>query len=133
MCCFSGPVHDVSATRIFARHLGGDRQALVYSMNVEVAEELAMVLPLPVAAGAGEDALSFVDLSAYPTFFGDLADAFPVRRSGSRGGQMAAVRAMPTLAVHDVGDFVASYVPTPRDFDRLDRRRVRSHAVLSNG
>ena len=48
MCCFSRPVTSVSSTKIFARDAGGGRQHLVYSMNYKAAEDLAMVLPLPV-------------------------------------------------------------------------------------
>ena len=51
MCCFSRPVPYVSGTKIFARATEDDRQALVYSMSVAAAEELAMILPLPVPPG----------------------------------------------------------------------------------
>jgi hypothetical protein len=133
MCCFSRPVKHVSATRIFARHVDEDRQALVYSMSLEVDEELAMVLPLPVEAAAPEDAVSFVDLSGYPKFFDDLADAFPVRPAFGRARSKAQAASLPraTLPVHDVGDFVASYVPSPRDFHRLDTRFRLSPAFFS--
>lgn len=46
MCCFSRPVPFVGATKIFARPLPRGRQALVYAMDVEIADALAMVLPL---------------------------------------------------------------------------------------
>lgn len=49
MCCFSRPVSQVGGTRIFARQLGG-RQALAYSMNIELDEATAMVLPAQVRA-----------------------------------------------------------------------------------
>jgi|GEM_PF-2840266 len=35
MCCFSGPVNDVSKTRIFARLTAPDRQALVDQMALD--------------------------------------------------------------------------------------------------
>ena len=138
MCCFSRPVEHVSATHIFARHLPAPpgeaaRQALVYSMNVGVTEELAMVLPLPVAAGAGEDAVRFVDLSGYPRFFADMRKAFPVFAQPSRKGGLATRAFVPPpakLVVHDVGDFVASFVPTMADFGRLDPRFRISPEVL---
>jgi hypothetical protein len=78
MCCFSQPVPHVSATSIFARVLPDGRQALAYEMSVEVPEDLAMVLPLPVPLDAGDDAVTFVDLSGYPEFFTRLSSAFPV-------------------------------------------------------
>src|SRR5688572_18930227 len=112
MCCFSGPVAHVGGTNIFARRMGA-RQALVYAMNVELEDAVAMVLPLPIARAA-EDAVAFVDLSRYPSFFEDLAAAFP--QPQSRGGVgMSALRSAgpPKLVVHDVGDFIASFAPTP--------------------
>ena len=77
MCCFSRPVKHVSATQIFARLMPEQRQALVYSMNVEIEDDLAMVLPIPVPAGSPDDAVSFVSLEGYDLFFDDLAAAFP--------------------------------------------------------
>ena len=71
MCCFSGPVRSVSATDIFARSEADGRQSLVYSMRLDAERDVAMVLPLPVAAGTGEDGVRFVDLSAYEDFFAD--------------------------------------------------------------
>src|SRR5688500_17134373 len=76
MCVFSRPVEHVSGTRILARALGPVEQVLVYAMTVGASTELAMLLPLPVPAGTGEDAVRFVDLSGYPGFFGDVEEAF---------------------------------------------------------
>lgn len=57
MCCFSGPVKNVGGTRIFARVARGAlRQELAYSMTFSASESLAMILPLPVLPGAGDDA-----------------------------------------------------------------------------
>lgn len=120
MCCFSGRVARVGGTNIFARRVGA-RQALVYSMNVELDDAVAMVLPLPVARAA-EDVLAFVDLSRYSSFFRDLAEAFPRPQTMKSFGLAAARGGGPTLRVHDVGDFVASFAPAPADLDRLDPR-----------
>ena len=68
MCCFSRPVQHVSATNIFARPDKDDRQFLVYSMTLKAKEDLAMVLPLPVKAGSGEKAVTFVNLKDYSAF-----------------------------------------------------------------
>ncbi|MBA3686216.1 MAG: hypothetical protein H0W72_13395 [Planctomycetes bacterium] len=121
MCCFSGPVNAVGATRIFARLFADGRQALAYGADVDAPAELAMVLPLPVAPGSGEAGVTFVDLSGYPGFFAGLAAGFgPLP---GRGGVNPVPASAPTpLRVHDVGDFVASYVPTIADFARLDQR-----------
>jgi hypothetical protein len=120
MCCFSGRVAHVGGTNIFARRMGA-RQALVYSMNVELDDAVAMVLPLPVARAA-EDALAFVDLSEYPTLFRDLAAAFPEPEGQMFGLAAARGGPAPKLRVHDVGDFIASFAPAPADLDRLDER-----------
>ncbi len=66
MCCFSGPVKNVGQTNIFARaERGAALQQLAYSMSFSASEPLAMILPIPVLNGAGEDAVRFIDLSAY--------------------------------------------------------------------
>ncbi len=115
MCIFSANAN-VADTKIFARRAASGGQFLVYSMRYEAEQELAMILPLPTPESAREDAVRFIDLSGYPTFFEDLDDAFPK----PRGGRSLALRT--PLAVHDVGSFEASFVPTLADFDRLDPR-----------
>jgi hypothetical protein len=124
MCCFSLPVRMVSSTRIFARPLEGDRQLLVYGMTVEIAEDVAMILPIPVPADSPDDAVKFVDLSACPEFFEELDRLFPRHEAVAGFAPRAASfgAPQPMLVVHDVGDFEASFVPTPMDFDRLDPR-----------
>jgi hypothetical protein len=124
MCCFSRPVRHVSETQIFARSAPGGGQFLVYSMNVSLAEDLAMCLPLPTPPGAPEDAVHFLDLSGYRAFFGDMARGFPAHYLAARKGgffqqdQSSERR----LKVHAAGEFEASFVPTLRDFERLDPR-----------
>jgi hypothetical protein len=119
---FSRNVRFVGGTKIFARR-NGARQSLAYAMSVEMDEALAMVLPLPVPPFVREDAIDFVDLKGYPKFFDDLSKAFPMpvpaafSQSLSRGAPLQRA-----LVVHDVGDFVASFVPKRKDFSRLDPR-----------
>lgn len=122
MCCFSQPVEWVAGTRIFARPSGRGTQLLAYAMNFSAAGDLAMILPLPVPPGAGEDAVRFIDLSGYGGLFDDLAAGFPVEWTAdvARGGPVPPPAAK--LAVHDVGRFEASFVPTIADFGRLDER-----------
>jgi hypothetical protein len=101
MCCFSRSVIHVSGTRIFARPIAAGRQALAYSMSIEADEGLAMILPLPVPAGVADDAVRFVDLSAYPTLFTDLERAFtPPAFDGALGSQQAVSRGAARLVVH---------------------------------
>lgn len=125
MCCFTRPVIRVATTKIFARAGHGDGQFLVYSMKLESADDLAMVLPLPVKSGSGEKAVSFINLKEYSGFFDDLAKGFPVAVSGSykgtRGFHLETDSAA-LLEVFQVGDFEASFVPTVGDFNRLDER-----------
>ena len=125
MCCFSQPVISVSATNIFARAGVGGRQFLVYSMSIKARNDLAMILPLPVKTPAGEKDVEFIDLKGYPSFFGDLLMGFPpppTKRSwglATRGDMSESAK----LEVVQVGDFEASFVPTVKDFSRLDERR----------
>lgn len=102
----------------------GARQFLAYGMTVDIPEDLAMVLPVPVPPGSADDAVRFVDLSSCPSFLADLSDMFPTEYvyPKSFGFQQAPSRSAPKLVVHDVGDFEASFVPSQKDFDRLDER-----------
>ncbi|MBK7824929.1 hypothetical protein [Nannocystis sp.] len=117
------PNLSISETKIFARG-DGARQWLAYSMHLETAGAVAMILPLPVPAGSPEDAAGFVDLSQYPTLFTDLvacmAGGRPIHDPEYDLKNLFADDA-PPLKVHKVGSFVASYVPTLADFSRLDR------------
>lgn len=123
MCCFTGRVHEVSSTNIYARALPNGRQMLAYGMTVGFDADVAMVLPLPVTRGAGEHALTFIDMSSAPKFFDDLDALYP--KPPSSAGAWLAPAAIPpakALVVHDVGDFEASFVPSLADFSRLDAR-----------
>lgn len=123
MCCFSGRqvALQVSNTRIYAQRRGG-RQLLVYEMRLATREPVAMVLPLHVAPGTGEDALRFVDLSGYPGLFDDLDRAFAPPPSRGPPPQAPGPASAGRLRVEKVGAFEASYVPSLADFGRLDPR-----------
>src|SRR5437899_2080949 len=118
MCCFSRPVESVTKTRIFARNMMAGRQLIAYSMTLDSRVDVAMILPIPVAARAGERAVRFINLSGYPEFFADLYKGCIVRSRGATKGMMGRSQGM--LEVVDIGNFVASYVPTPADFARLN-------------
>ena len=125
MCCFSRPIESVSRTRIFARRLPDHQMAVVYSMQIVAAEDLAMVLPLPVQDPDSPGALTFVDLSGYKDFFKDMERGFPkpVARSMTKGMLMSySADLSATLPVEQVGAFEASFVPHASDFGRLDER-----------
>jgi hypothetical protein len=125
MCCFSGKVQKVADTSIFARAIEGGRQYLVYSMFLKADSDLAMILPLPTPKKSNEDAVKFISLQKYPEFFADMLKGFPTRGAhsntkskGDKGEEK------PKLKVVEVGSFEASFVPTVKDFDRLDEKFV---------
>ena len=121
MCCFSRPVLSVFATNIFARLSGLGTQYLVYQMQFESEEPNAIILPIPVKNPAAESSIKFIDLSDYGEFFEEVARAFPHLSSGiGCASKSVDSRGMDSLAVHKVGNFVASFVPTVGDFERLD-------------
>jgi hypothetical protein len=119
MCCFSQDIDRVSDTRIFARGVNG-RQVIAYSMAYAAQTDLAMVLPLPVPPRSPEDAVRFISLEEYPGLFHRMEAAFPSFRPYSRSLSDAALSA--TIAVQEVGDFEASFVPALNGFERLDPR-----------
>jgi hypothetical protein len=123
MCNFSKKVDHVGSTRIFVADTGHGVHATAYQMAFSAPEPVAMILPVPVLKGTGDEALAFVDLGGYDGFFDDLARCFP-RPRGFRPGGYGPDDASPwgLLAVHEVGDYVASYVPSVAEFRRLDPR-----------
>jgi hypothetical protein len=122
MCCFSRPVQSVNGTNIFARMGAGGRQFLVYSMMLKTKEDLAMILPIPVPPKTGEKAVQFINLEDYPKFFEAMSLGFQPRfDSRSKAGGVPPPKAA-TIEVVQVGSFEASFVPTVKDFSRLDAR-----------
>ena len=124
MCCFSRPVDSVSDTSIFARAAGKGWQYLIYSMQFQAGEDLAMILPIPTKPDLGEQAVKFISMENYPEFFDDMHAGFPKPSPRGKGGGFAlgALDEKPKLKVVEVGAFEASFVPTVKDFDRLDER-----------
>lgn len=119
MCCFSGKVDLVADTNIFARASKDGRQFLVYSMKFKSDADLAMILPIPTPKDSAEDAVKFINLEKYDAFFDDMNKGFPKPETDNRGpGQLGDKK----LPIVEVGKFVASFVPTLKDFDRLDKQ-----------
>ena len=85
-----------------------------------------MILPLPVALPAAESDVRFIDLSEYDDIFDDISSAFPyIPRPGIGCGMMPTdAMANGALMVHEVGNFIASFVPTIDDFSRLNEKFV---------
>jgi hypothetical protein len=122
MCCFSKPVDVVADTNIFARASKDGRQFLVYSMKFKAGEDLAMILPIPTPKNSAEDAVKFISLKKYETFFDDLRAGFPEPRTKDKDVPKDDAPNKGPLVVVEVGDFVASFVPAIKDFDRLDKQ-----------
>jgi len=129
MSIFTGRITHLGGTKIFARldmnEAGEVAQYLVYSMSVGTDSETAMIIPLPVSSQS-EDALDFIPLNGYTEFFDHMEKGFPSPLAGLDKG-IASIASDPgsprnKLAVQAVGDFIASFVPTLGDFDRLDTR-----------
>jgi hypothetical protein len=124
MCIFSLPVLSVGDTEIFARLSGSGTQYLVYQMTYDSEQENAMILPLPLSLPAREDSVQFIDLKDYEGFFDALEVGFPVRPRGGLGCALmtTASKSALDLQVIDVGNYVASVIPSLDDFERLDER-----------
>ncbi|MDB6058023.1 MAG: hypothetical protein JWO95_1867 [Verrucomicrobiales bacterium] len=124
MCCFSRPVKEVSSTNIFARSDGLHRQFIVYAMSIETETDVAMILPLPVKVPAGERDVTFINLKDCPEFFERMSEGFPILEAPVSLGLSVVTDgvAKTALKVMQVGDFEASFVPTVKDFARLDDR-----------
>ncbi len=123
MCCFSRPVKLVAKTKIFARASTTGRQFLVYSMTVDASEELAMILPIPVPTDSDDDSVRFINLEEYADFFDEMQSGFPALVSASLDRKVKTPsRSKAPLKVEQVGSFEASYVPSIKDFSRLDER-----------
>jgi hypothetical protein len=123
MCCFSKPVDVVADTNIFARAAKNGRQFLVYSMRFKSSEDLAMILPIPTPKSSAEDAVKFINLEKYENFFADMRKGFPeppAKKDDSRGPALGGTKS--PLVVVEVGKYEASFVPTLKDFARLDAR-----------
>lgn len=111
---------DVRQTRIFAR-TAGDEQVIVYQNYIVSDEPAAMILPIPEATNQ-ENAVEFINMENHEYFFRDLNWCF----QSERDRQMREARfkscslGLDALAVEDVGSFIASYVPSQQDFERLD-------------
>lgn len=126
MCCFTTKTQ-VSGTNIFARLVRPGVQILVYQMHFSASEPTAMILPIPVALPASERSVRWKSLKDQPAFFEKLAEGFPEippPQSARSKSAVAVAAAAAPLEVHEVGDFVASFVPSVADFDRLDQRFV---------
>lgn len=124
MCIFAQPVVSVTDTNIFARLLPNGWQHLVYQMKFATKQANAIILPLPVKLPSAEESLKFVSLKGYGKFFTDLNKGYPLVAAPSRGKSRSlkvdSAQPEKKIAVHHVGDFVASFVPTIADFNRLD-------------
>jgi len=120
--CICSKTAELSNTNIFARAGKDGRQFLVYSMVIKAAEELALILPIPTPKASKEDAVKFLALDKYEGFFDDLRKGWPEPQPGRGGRDSFAPKEEPKLKVVEVGSFIASFVPTQKDFERVDEK-----------
>lgn len=118
MCIFSGKVEKVANTNTFGR-LDCDEQILIYSMELRSKQDVAMILPLPVIEQV-DNAISFIDLKNYPQLFEDLRSVCAPSKKFTYSRKLLMKSSGPILKLHEVGNFIASFVPSLKDFDRLD-------------
>jgi len=126
MCCFSGKIRSVTNTKIFVRSSANGRQFVVYSMALDSPADVAMILPIPTPPKSPENAVRFLNLKEYANFFEDMETGFPQSKS-ARGGTGTLSLGAPApgakkLVVAQVGSYEASFVPSEKDFARLDAR-----------
>jgi hypothetical protein len=132
MCIFTGSVREVGGTKIFVGDVGDGKHGCVYSMTAKIDKPVAMVLPVPVAEQK-DDAVEFVNLEGCEDFFVDLDECWYSKSRGrgmlSFGGPACAGE---MLKVHDVGQYIASFVPSLAYFAKLSPEfRLSSNAVKS--
>jgi len=125
MCIFLNAIDHVGSTRIFAR-LAGDRQLVIYEMDLSSSQDTAMLLPVPVAQG-GDSAVQWMDLSSYPDIFADIDKCFPACRAAPVSNATPSA-----LAVTTVGAYEASFVPALEDFSRLDARFLLNASLFEH-
>ncbi len=116
MSCFSGPISRVVNTRLFARATATGSQFLVYQMEYKADNDLAMILPLPTPPAAVTDAVRFIDLSAYPQFFSDLAKGMPKPRGADALSDAPAYKNFQTHGKN----FETSFAPSRAALAELD-------------
>jgi len=112
----------VADTNIFARGATEGSQFLVYSMRIDAREDLAMILPIPVPRVAKEDAVCFINLEEYARFFAELRAGFLPKVTATLGSRAKNHAPANKLLVVEVGSFEASFIPSVKDFARLDER-----------
>ncbi len=131
MCIFTQPIDAVNNTQIFARMSASGTQLLAYQLQYESNDVNAMILPVPIRQPVHDDSLRFIDLNKYSNFFGDLARGFPEVQPWSIGCAANKTAASEGLKVFKVGNYIASFVPSLSDFERLDARFKLSDGIWS--
>lgn len=111
MSFFSGGVTRVANVRIFARATGDARQCLVCQLDYAADTDSAMIVPLATPPQSAADAVKFIDLSAYPEFFTDLANGFPIARTGAV-----------EPGTPEFGAIESSFAPTKGELANLNER-----------
>jgi len=129
MCIFTGSVKNVSTTKIFVADVDDGQHGCVYSMKAGIKTPVAMVLPVPVK-DQKQEAITFINLEKYPKFFKDLEDCWEQYLGDMMVGCAGGTRSR-SLKVHDVGQYIASFVPSVAYFAKLHAKFRLSTKLIS--
>lgn len=81
-----------------------------------------MVLPLPIKTPVWDGSVRFLNLEECEDFFDRMHRLFPLPRTKGLDSFSASSANLADLPVIEVGSYVASFVPSQKDFSRLDKR-----------
>ncbi|MCC6750577.1 MAG: hypothetical protein IT371_23145 [Deltaproteobacteria bacterium] len=129
MPCFTRPVAAVGQTQLYARAADDGGQLLAISATVAAREDLALLVPLPTPAGTAADAVRFLDLQSYPTFFDELGLGFTALPRAASAAPPRALRGTPRA--HAIAPLELSVAPDLASLARLDARFAPSPRLLA--
>lgn len=135
MCIFSGPVDQVSKTKIaiikifgsekkiinkkkFRMKVGRPMQMTIYENKVSIDSNgtgHAMILPFPLIKGVNR--FKLVDLSNYDNVMNDIDELFPVSKSTLSNA--ASYNSTDSIPVTTLGSYKVSVVPSLEDFSKV--------------
>lgn len=140
MCIFSGPVAEVSKTKIatfccydsevkkinkrnYKSKTGNPLQLVIYENKVSIASmPVAMILPFPLIKGVNR--IKLIDLSEYPNIMEDIGDLFPYENL-TRMAQSNSLSDGVVIPVSRVGSYKVSIVPKFSEFMNLQFNEFR--------
>jgi hypothetical protein len=97
-------------------------------MKLDADEDLAMILPIPAAQPAKDDAVKFIDLSGYTEFFQDLDRAYPQLATLSMRNSKSAV---PMPKKNSITPFMPKHGKMPSSADSTGKNPTKMPANSS--